>query len=492
MAISQLQSLKQTQKLTTKQIQLFNIIALPTVELEQYITNEMAINPALEFDNEIEQLDEFQEIELGEAEVDDFGDDKISEGVLGEDYDYTDYMDKDSLDDYKLEVNNSSADDDKKETVIVGNSNFTEFLVSQLNLLPISQKEKEIGEHIIESLDDDGYLRATLADLADEISFKNGLFVQEVEIKLVLNHIQSFEPRGIGAQNLQECLLLQLKLKSLKTKETYHAISILENCMDDLVAKKFDRIKKHLKLDDDELNDAVSEIKSLNPKPASTSSDSTSVSTAIVPDFTVNINDGEVDLYLNQYKQPALKISTDYTEMLGEYSKSKNKELREASSFIKDKVENAKWFIEALQQRESMMILVAKAIVNHQKKYFLTGDRNDLRPMILKDVALTIGADISMISRIANSKYINTSFGTILIKDLFVQGIANEQGDMVSTNELKQEIINIINTEDKCNPYTDDEIVKLLAAKKCVISRRTVGKYRDEMSIPNKSLRKAA
>lgn len=488
MAIIQSQTQKQTQKLTFKQIQLFNIVALHTVELEQYIANEMAANPALEYDTD-EQAPEPEE---SQEEVKEHDEDYVSEGKLGEDYDYTDYMDRDSLDDYKYEANNNSGEEDKREQIILEGNHFTQGLIEQLNMLPISEKEKQLGMYIIESLDDDGYLRRDISEVADELSFQHNVLVNEEELVVVLDKIKQFEPVGIGAKDLQECLILQLKAKRSKTKDTFNAIHILQDFMPDLSAKKFDTIQQALNLTDEDISDAMDEIKVLNPKPAGISRENSHTAVTIVPDFTVTVDGDNVELFLNQAKQPALKINEDYVEMLNEYTKSKDKSLKEASVFIKDKVENAKWFIEALQQRESMMVSVARAIVKHQKQFFITGNRNDLKALILKNIAEEINSDVSTVSRIANSKYIATPMGTLLIKDLFVQGMADANGEVVSVNKIKQVLVSCIQEEDKSKPFSDDELVKLLEQKKYLISRRTIAKYRDELNIPNKNYRKAA
>jgi len=488
MAVLQTQSQKQTQKLTFKQIQLFNIVTLHTVELEQYIANEIAANPALEYDTDSNTSED----ETIQNDSEEFDEDYISEGKLGEDYDYTDYMDKDLLDDYKYEVNNNGSEENKREQIITENNHFTQSLISQLNMLPLSNEEKQLGIYLIESLDDDGYLRTDISELADELSFQHNILITTNELIILLDKIKQFDPPGIAAKDLQECLLLQLKSKKVKTKDTFNATKILQNFMEELSIKKFDLIRSSLKLSQDDFNDALDEIKSLNPKPAGTAHKNSNTAITIVPDFTVTVDGNSVELFLNQAKQPALKISEEYTELLNDYSKSKDKKLKEASLFIKDKVENAKWFIEALQQRESMMISVARAIVKHQKQFFITGNRNDLKALILKNIADEIGSEISTVSRIANSKYISTSMGNILIKDLFVQGMTNSIGEIVSTNKIKQVLVNCVEKENKSKPLSDEEIVKLLEDEKYVISRRTVAKYRDELNIPNKNFRKTA
>lgn len=487
MAIIQTQSQKQTQKLTSQQIQLHNILALPTVALEQYIANEMAINPALEFDN----LDAEPEVEQEDDSAFE-NEDKTPEPKLGEDYDHTDYMDRESLDDYRYEANNHAGIDEKKEQVYLDSFEYTGLLSEQLELLFISEKQKELGRYIINTLDEDGYLRRKMTDLADELSFVHNTFVTEAELEIVLSSIQTLDPAGIAARDLQECLLLQLQRKCLKTKETFHAITILKKHMDDLIAKRLEKIRTELQIDQEDLQDALKEIRGLNPRPAGSNRESSRSAITIEPDFSVIINDGKVELFLNSAKHPPLKISEDFTDMLSHYSHAKDKAGREASGFIKGKVESAKWFIEALQLREKTMISVGKAIVRHQQKYFLSGDEADLRPLILKTIAEEINSDISTVSRIASSKYIQTEYGTILIKDLFVEGLTGVNGEAFSTNEVKLKLIECVKEEDKNNPLSDEEIARLLISKNYAIARRTVAKYREELNIPSKNFRKVA
>jgi len=488
MAIIQSQTQKLTQKLTHQQIQLINILGLPTIALEQHIANEMAINPALEFDAVESETEENEQDAEPEIER---GDDFIAEPKLGEDYDYKDYMDRDSLDDYKYEANNHTKDDEKREQVFLESNDFTISLINQLNLLPISEREKEIGCYLISSLESDGYLRREIADIADEYSFVN-TFISEEELISVLDKIKTLDPVGIGAKDLKECLLLQLNNKREKTKDTYNAIKILENHMGELSVKNFDIIKKALKIDNEELQDALAEIKKLNPTPAGSSAENTGRAISIVPDFSVIVEGEKVELFLNSSKHPPLKISDDYTEMLNAYSKAKDKSMREASSFIKSKVESAKWFIEALQQREKLMITVAKAIVKHQQKFFLTGDEADLKPLILKTIAEEIDSDISTVSRIVISKYIQTSYGTFLMKNLFTEGLSTTNGDIVSTKEVKKVLLECVNMEDKTNPLSDEQIAYMLLQRTYSIARRTVAKYREELNIPSKNFRRAA
>lgn len=487
MSLTQSQTQKLTQKLTHQQIQLINILGLPTVALEQHIANEMAVNPALEFDTVDQDADDNDQD--NDEETPDENEDVISEGKLGEDYDYKDYMDRDALDDYKYEANNHTKDDEKREQVFLESNDFTVSLISQLDLRPIDEKQKRIGEYLIKTLDDDGYLRRELADIADEFSFVIEPVTEE-ELNTVLSVIKTLDPVGIGARDLRECLLIQLRQKSEKTRDTYHAIKILESHMEELSAKNFSAIKKALKLDDEDFQDALSEIKKLNPVPAGSTAESSGKATTIVPDFTVLVEGEKVELYINNAKHPPLKINEEYVEMLSNYSRSKDKGSKDAVTFIKSKVESAKWFIDALQQRESLMIKVARAIVSHQKKFFITGDEADLKPLILKTIAQEIDSDISTVSRIVISKYIQTSSGNILMKKLFTEGLSTTNGEMVSTNEIKKVLRECVNNEDKSNPLSDEQIVKLLMMRTYTIARRTVAKYREELNIPSKNFRK--
>jgi len=489
MAIIQSQTQKLTQKLTHQQIQLINILGLPTIALEQHIANEMAVNPALEFDS-IENESEQENEQDKEPEVE-RGEDFIAEPKIGEDYDYKDYMDRDSLDDYKYEANNHVKDDEKREQVFLESHDFTVGLINQLNLLPITEKEKEIGLYLLNTLDSDGYLRREIADIADEYSFVHD-FVSEEELVAVLNRIKTLDPIGIGAKDLKECLILQLNHKREKTKDTYTAIRILQNHMIELSVKNFVTIKKTMKIDNEELQDALLEIKKLNPSPAGSSVESAGRAITIAPDFSVIVEGDKVELFLNSSKHAPLKISDDYTYMLNNYAKAKDRSMREASNFVKSKVESAKWFIEALQQREKLMITVAKAIVRHQKKFFLTGDEADLKPLILKTIAEEIDSDISTVSRIVISKYIQTTYGTLLMKSLFTEGLSTTNGEIVSTKEVKKVLMECVNTEDKKNPLSDEQIAYMLMQRTYSIARRTVAKYREELNIPSKNFRRFA
>lgn len=483
MSILQTQTIKQSQRLTPQQIQLINILSLPTIAVEQYIANEMALNPALEFDLDEPSADD------QEVADDDFQDDE--DPHIADDYDQTDYMDKSSLDDYRAELSNAP-EERTTEKIFTETPHFTFSLVEQLHLLPISDEEKELGEYIIHSLDDDGYLRRSIDDLTDELSFIQNKFVDERKLEEVLAKIQTLEPAGIGARNLKECLLLQLETMPLKTKEYYLAKDIITDHLEMLAAKDYEGIRAALNIDAEDFEDTLEEIRKLNPVPAGCEAEHSGKAIPVQPDFTAIVYGDKVELYLNNSNHAPLKVSESFTEMLQEYSTSKNAEMKAASGFIKNKIDHAKAFIEALQQRERMMTRIAQAIVKHQHQYFITGDESDLKPMILKNIAEETDSDISTISRIVNSKYIQTNHGVILMKKLFVQGMTTLTGEIVSTTEIKKALLECINCEDKSQPLSDEEISNLLTGRKYVIARRTVAKYREELNIPNKNFRKAA
>lgn len=491
MSLMQTQDLKQLQKITSQQIQFYSILALQTNALEEYIENEIAANPALEFES-AEEAPKEQESEisdLNETPESDY-EETYPEGKLGEDYDYTDYMDRDSLDDYKFDSNNYNDEQSKRESIHTEKSDFRSSLISQLQCHFISEEEMELGIYVINSLDDDGYLRKSTADIADEISFSQSRFVSEDKIEKVRSLIHTLEPAGMAACNLQECLLIQLKQLPEKNQYTELAIQILEKYSDELAAGKLMVISNALGIEDKDLKAALKEIRKTNPKPGGCSKEDNGGAITIQPDFTVLVSDEKVELFLNSPKHAMLKINEECAE-IAKNASSKRKS-NDSGSYIKSKVESAKWFIEALKQRDSLMIKVAKAVVKHQHKFFLTGDPMDLNPLILKNIAEEISADISTVSRIVNSKYIQTSFGTILIKSLFAEGMSKSDGEVVSTNEVKKMIVECLNAEDKNNPLSDEQIVERLADKNYLIARRTVAKYREELNIPNRKIRKVA
>jgi len=494
MALKQTQHLKLLQKLSPQQIQLMKLLQLPTVALEQRIKEELELNPALEediSDNDLEANDEFDEIETNDAEeVNDFEEkeiDKIDDG-----YEMEDYMDAEELDSYKYEISNRGADDEVFQAVAVQGPDFHSQLEEQLGLRDLNETQYSTGLYLIGCIDEDGYIRRDLDLVVDDLAFSQNIQITKEELEQVLKIIQEFDPAGVGARTLQECLLIQLNRKTHKTKETALAIEIVKTMMDEFSKKHYDKIIRKLNIDEEDLKDIIAEITHLNPRPGNSMGDNKGQLSEVVPDFNININDGLPELSINQRNLPELKISADYIEMLKEYSRQKDKSGKEASSFVKGKIETAQWFIEALHQRHQTMLVAMHAIMEYQSEYFVTGDESKLKPMILKDIADKVGLDISTISRVANSKYVQTPYGTFLLKTFFSESLSTESGEEVSTREVKKILQDCISSEDKKKPLTDDALCDILKQKGYNIARRTVAKYREQLDIPVARLRKNA
>ena len=498
MALKQSQYLKLSQKMLPQQILLMKLLQLPTLALEERIKEELETNPALEEEtNESTTEDELYSNENGE-EADITTDDETDEvreareeemKVEANDVGMEDYMGDEELDSYKYEVVNKGPDDDSHEYVIAEGVGFKETLEQQLGLKDINDREYTIGTYLIGCLDEDGYIRRELDLIVDDLAFNYNITAEVKEVEHVLKIIQSFDPPGIGARNLQECLLIQLERKPEKTVEVIRAIEVVKNHMEEFSKKHYDKILKRLEIDNEDLKDIINEITHLNPRPGNTDTKESNYS-AIVPDFIITVNDGKPELSINGRNMPDLKISKDYTEMLKEYSKSKEKSIREASGFIKSKIESASWFIEALQQRYATLSLCMACIMEYQNDYFATGDETKLRPMILKDIANRVGLDLSTISRMANSKYVQTPYGTFLLKTLFSESMSTDSGEEVSSREIKNILKNFVDNEDKKHPLTDDELCAKLNEKGYNIARRTVAKYREQLEIPVGRMRK--
>lgn len=492
MALKQSQQLKLLQKLSPQQIQLMKLLQLPTVALEQRIKEELELNPALEEDVDLnEEIEnEYDDVDNSDdgGEENDFEEkeiDKIDDG-----YELEDYMDQGDLDSYKYEISNSSADDEVFQAVAVESPDFHTLLEEQLALQNLTNEQYSIGLYLIGCIDEDGYIRRELSLISDDLAFSQNVQVTEQELKDILKIIQSLDPAGVGSRTLQECLLIQLERKALKTKETHLAIEVVKTMMDEFSKKHYDKIIRKLEIEEDELKDVINEITQLNPRPGNSEGDNKGQMAEVVPDFNITVNDGEAELSINQRNLPELKISDDYIEMLKEYSKAKEKSAKEATSFVKGKIESAKWFIDALQQRHQTMLVAMHAILNYQKEYFSTGDESKLKPMILKDIADKVGLDISTVSRVANSKYVQTPYGTFLLKTFFSESLSNDAGEEVSSREIKKILQDCISTEEKRKPLTDDELCEKLKEKGYHIARRTVAKYREQLEIPVARLRK--
>jgi RNA polymerase sigma-54 factor len=493
MALKQSQHLKLLQKLSPQQIQLMKLLQLPTVALEQRIKEELEINPALEEDNnesENEEVEsEYDEVDNSEGEeVSEYEEkevDKIDDG-----YELEDYMDAGDLDAYKYEISNRSADDEVFQSVVVEGPDFHSQLEEQLGLRDLTEVQFATGLYLIGCIDEDGYIRRDLDLIVDDLAFSQNTVTTKEELEFVLKTIQEFDPAGVGARSLQECLLIQLERKPVKAKETHLAIEVVKTMMDEFSKKHYDKIIRKLNIEDDDLKDIIAEITHLNPRPGNSEGDNKGQMSEVVPDFNISVNDGVPELSINQRNLPELKISNDYIEMLKEYSRAKEKAIKEAGSFVKGKIESAQWFIEALQQRHQTMLVSMHCIMEYQHEYFASGDESKLKPMILKDIADKVGLDISTVSRVANSKYVQTPYGTFLLKTFFSESLSTEGGEEVSTREVKKILQECISNEDKKKPLTDDALCEILKEKKYNIARRTVAKYREQLDIPVARMRK--
>ena len=477
--LNQKLKLKLSQKLSPQQIQLMKLIQLSTQEFEQRLSTEIEENPAL--DTSKDESIEPDNLDDSEFEKDDNSHEEI---------DVNDYLSDDDTPDYKLKSNNYSEESEKSIPFASGTS-FNQYLTAQLHSFSLNKKEQQIAEFIIGSLDPFGYLRRDILDISDDLIFTLGIDADEKLIKDILDKIYLLEPPGVGARDLKQCLILQLKRKN-KTKTIDLSLKIIEEFFDLFSKKHFEKIKQKLNISNDELKDVVSEIEKLNPKPGGAFNENTKINSSIVPDFTIKIIEGELKLELNSRNAPDLYVSEEYKNMLSGYSESKNKTKshKDAVMFIKQKLDSAKWFIDAIKQRNQTLIMTMTSIINFQKEYLLTGDESKMKPMILKDIAEKIDMDISTISRVANSKYVDTPYGTKLIKSFFSEGIKNSQGIEISTIEVKKTLENIIENENKNDPHTDDQLTKILNKKGYPIARRTVAKYREMIGAPVARLRK--
>ena len=479
--LNQKLQLKLSQKLSPQQIQLMKLIQLSTLEFEQRLSREIEENPALDTVNESQEIDN-DNFELNEdSEKQEKSDDEI---------DISEYLSDDDTPDYNLKSNNYSEENERAIPYAAGTS-FNQFLKNQLHSFSFNKEDLEIAEFILGSLDQFGYLRRDLIDISDDLAFTLGINTDENKIQKILDKIYLLDPAGIGAKNLQECLYLQLKRKKT-TKNISNAVKIIKDLFDEFSKRHFDKIKAKLNISDEDLRESISEIEKLNPKPGGAYNENTKMNSSIVPDFTVEVIDGNVKLKLNSRNAPDLYVSEEYKNMLSGYSESKEKtkSQKDAVMFIKQKLDSAKWFIEAIKQRNQTLIMTMSAIVDFQKEYFITGDEKKLKPMILKDIAEEITMDISTISRVANSKYVDTPYGTKLIKSFFSEGIKNSKGEDISTIEVKKTLESIIESEDKKKPLTDDQLTKLLNKEGYPIARRTVAKYREMIGAPVARLRR--
>ncbi|MCB2196841.1 MAG: RNA polymerase factor sigma-54 [Bacteroidetes bacterium] len=480
------QSLQQKllQKLSPQQIQMIKLLEIPTIQLEQRIKKELEENPVLEEGKE-------------EEEYSDNGEEEINEDNLNDDVDefsLDDYLNDEDIPSYKLSSNNYSKDDKKEDIPFSVGISFHEHLQDQLGLRNLTEKEEVLATYLIGNLDDDGYVRRKLEAVANDLAFSQNIETDEDELLEVLRIIQDLEPAGVGARNLQECLLIQIQNKDREQPEIDLAWKILKYYFNEFTKKHYEKIETRLNITEDQLKSAMNEILKLNPRPGSSFSSSSQSIQTLIPDFILENNEGDLQLSLNARNVPDLRLSYTYTEMLQSYSskskQEKTKSDKEAISFMKQKLDSAKWFIDAIKQRQNTLLLTMNAIIEYQYEYFLEGDESKLKPMILKDIAERTGLDISTISRVANSKYIQTHFGIYSLKYFFSEGLQTESGEEVSTREIKSILKECIENEDKKKPLTDDKLTNILKEKGYKIARRTVAKYREQLNIPVARLRK--
>ena len=478
--LKQYLQLKLSQKLSPQQIQLMKLIELPLQELEERLSREIEENPALESGKENEN--DFYENES------DYGDDSNSDE---NDINVEDYLSDDDIPDYRLKTNNYSEDDEEKSMPFISGLSFNQFLKNQLSTFSLSEEDQKIAEFLVGSVDQSGYIRTELIDIVDDLAFTMGVYTDLDSTERILKKIHLLDPPGVGARDLKECLVIQLKRKN-NSKSVESAINILENHFELFIKKHYQKIIQKINITEDELRESIKEIEKLNPKPGSAFSEPTKINSTIIPDFKIEIIDNQLVLNLNSRNAPELFVSNEYKNMLSGYQENKkvSKSQKQAVSFIKQKLDAAKWFIEAINQRNQTLLITMKTIMDFQKKYFLTGDESNLKPMILKDIAEKIDMDISTISRVANSKYVDTPYGIKLIKSFFSEGITNDKGIEVSTIEIKKELQSIIDNENKSKPFTDDELTKKINEKGYPIARRTVAKYREMIGAPVARLRK--
>ena len=485
--LKQFLNLKLTQKLSPQQIQLMKLIQLPTQAFEQRLLEEMNENPALEAGKEEE---EYVKDEFESEDYDDY-DEAESERVDAEEINIDDYLSNDDTPDYKTQVNNYSDDDEDHDAPFAAPISFHQDLINQLNTFILNEEDREIAEFLVGSIDDMGYIRRSISDIVDDLAFTQAVYTDEKTVERLMHVIHELEPSGVGARDLQECLLLQLKHKT-PTEYIELATNIIENQFDAFTKKHYDKLIQKYNVSNDQLKKAIHEIEKLNPKPGGSFTGNNKVTENIVPDFAIRIVEGKLELSLNGRNAPSLHVSRDYQEMLQTYkvSKDKSTQQKEAVQFIKQKLDSAKWFIDAIRQRQETLFVTMNAIMHYQEDFFLEGDETKLKPMILKDIADIVGLDISTISRVANSKYVETPYGTKLIKEFFSEAMKNDQGEDVSTLEIKKILQNVIEEEDKHKPLPDDQLADILKEKGYPIARRTIAKYREQLDIPVARMRK--
>ncbi len=482
---------KLLQKLSPQQILLMKLLQIPSAALEQRIKQEIEENPALdEMSDSDTTQDDSQDMtddkdDVNDTEKDDYDNSNDDEFDLG------DYMDDDEIPSYRLASNNQRSQDDNKEIPFASGKSFQDFLLDQLGLRSLSEKEIRIAENIIGNLDDAGYLNRDIHAMVDDLAFSQNVDTNVEEIISVLRIIQELDPPGVGARNLKECLLLQLERIEHKTPSVELAITILEQYFNEFTKKHYEKIIKRAKITEPELKKAIDEVLKLNPKPGNSISETVRTNHYIIPDFIITNNDGVLELSLSSRNTPELRLNRTYVDIMETYAENKkNKQSKDAFMFIKQKIDSAKWFMEAIKQRQHTLFITMSAIMEYQREYFLNGDETMLKPMILKNIAEIVNLDISTISRVANSKYVQTPFGTFLLKSFFSESMQMESGEEVSTREIKKILSECIESENKSKPHTDEQLTTILKERGYNIARRTVAKYREQLSIPVARLRK--
>jgi RNA polymerase sigma-54 factor len=473
---------KLLQKLSPQQIQMIKLLEIPSLQLEQRIKHELEENPVLVEGENKDDQESFEEVEEQDQQNSD------------EEFSFEDYMEDEEIPNYKLYSSNASKDDKKEEIPFSVGTSFHEHLENQIGLKNLNEREYMLAKYIVGNIDEDGYLRRKLESIVNDLAFTQNIKTSEEELEDILKIIQDLEPLGVGARSLRECLLLQIRAKDQEDPAVNLAKKILDQHFIEFTKKHYEKIINRLKIDRDQLQEAINEILKLNPKPGSSfeGSENNSIQT-VVPDFILENNDGKLELSLNSKNVPDLHINKDYSQMLQEYQRNKKnqtKEQKEAVSFVKQKLDSAKWFIDAIKQRQNTLLLTMNAIIEYQLDFFYAGDESKLKPMILKDIADKTGLDISTISRVANSKYIQTPFGIYSLKYFFSEGMQKEDGEEVSTRQIKSILKDRIENEDKKKPLTDEKLSKILKEEGYNIARRTVAKYREQLNIPVARLRK--
>lgn len=493
MSLSQTLQQKLLQKLSPQQIQLMKLLQIPTANLEERIKEELEENPALEM------TEEGYEEGFGDDVKDEFAntEEEYEADGSSDDYDNIDISEyvsegDDEIADYKLRDDNYPEADDNKTIPFKVETTFHDLLLDQLGMLDLDERRFKIAEQIVGSIDDDGYLRREIISICDDLAFRQNVITTEEEVEDLIKQIQHFDPPGICARDLKECLLLQLNRQAVDGKNVTLAISVLEKYFEEFTKKHYEKIQRGLNLTDEQLKEVISSIIRLNPKPGGNVGEINKAESYIVPDFFIINNNGKLELSLNAKNAPDLRISEGYRDMLKDYDKGskKDKRQKEAVLFIKQKIDSAKWFIDMIKQRQHTLLSTMEAIMNYQREFFLTGDETNMKPMILKDIAEITGLDISTVSRVANSKFVQTEFGTYRLKFFFSESLSTESGEEVSTREVKKILSDLIEAEDKRKPLSDERLTELLQEKGYNIARRTVAKYREQLNIPVARLRK--